>query len=107
MSSIPEVFQYDLTALYAETFTTGGATSNLIGSSPQGGENKESLSIESKCNKSTVNALGEVAVRCVILIATDGLYDMMTNEKAVDIAFNHWSNPAGAAEEMICQTGKK
>ena len=50
-------------------------------------------------------AVGEVAVRCVILIATDGLYDMMTNEKAVDIAFNHWSDPAAAAEEMLTQTG--
>ena len=52
-----------------------------------------------------MNAVGEVAVRCVILIATDGLYDMMTNEKAVDIAFNHWSDPAAAAEEMLTQTG--
>ena len=66
-------------------------------------ENKSETEILS--TKSLVNAVGEVAVRCVILIATDGLYDMMTNEKAVDIAFNHWSDPAAAAEEMLTQTG--
>ena len=66
-------------------------------------ENKSEVDIVS--TKSLVNAVGEVAVRCVILIATDGLYDMMTNEKAVDIAFNHWSDPAAAAEEMLTQTG--
>jgi serine/threonine protein phosphatase PrpC len=42
----------------------------------------------------------------VLLIATDGLYDMMDNEKAVGIAFKHWTDPAAAATEMIAETGK-
>lgn len=50
---------------------------------------------------------GEVAVRCCILVATDGLFDMMSNDAAVDIAFNHWSDPAAAAEEMIVKTGRE
>jgi serine/threonine protein phosphatase PrpC len=44
-------------------------------------------------------------VRCAILIATDGLYDMMSNERAVDLAFTHWGDPAAAAEELITETG--
>jgi serine/threonine protein phosphatase PrpC len=44
-------------------------------------------------------------VRCAILIATDGLYDMMSNERAVDLAFEHWGDPAAAAEELITETG--
>jgi serine/threonine protein phosphatase PrpC len=46
-----------------------------------------------------------VSVRCAILIATDGLYDMMSNERAVDLAFTHWGDPAAAAEELITETG--
>ena len=107
VSSIPEVFQYDLTALYAETCTTGGACPSSIplGTIPQTSDTENKSETEIVSTKSLVNAVGEVAVRCVILIATDGLYDMMTNEKAVDIAFNHWSDPAAAAEEMLTQTG--
>lgn len=54
-----------------------------------------------------MNSMGEVAVRCVLLVATDGVYDMMSNDDAVIIAFKHWGNPAAAAEEMIVETGRK
>lgn len=53
-----------------------------------------------------MNSMGEVAVRCVLLVATDGVYDMMSNDDAVVIAFKHWGNPAAAAEEMIVETGQ-
>mmetsp|Transcript_20476 Transcript_20476/g.19801 ORF Transcript_20476/g.19801 Transcript_20476/m.19801 type:complete len:570 (-) Transcript_20476:129-1838(-) len=82
VSSIPEITQYDLTALYDHQ------------DSP---DNKDS----SNC----IDSDGEVSVRCAILIATDGLYDMMSNERAVDVAFEHWGDPAAAAEELITETG--
>ena len=92
MSSIPEVFQYDLTALYAESCAVETKSSDSPGPLEDVGVTR-------------VNDLGEVAVRCVILVATDGLYDMMSNDKAVSIAFDHWGDPAAAAEQMIVETG--
>jgi hypothetical protein len=34
------------------------------------------------------------------------LYDMISNDDAVEIAFKHWGDPAAAAEEMIDKTGR-
>jgi hypothetical protein len=93
VSSIPEVFQYDLTALYAEECC--GELKTDGPSPPLGGP-----------GSCLLNSKGEAAIRCVILVATDGLYDMMSNERAVGIAFEHWSDPAAAAEKMIVETGE-
>jgi serine/threonine protein phosphatase PrpC len=49
---------------------------------------------------------GVAAVRCVILVATDGLFDMVNNERAIDIAFEHFGNPAGAADELVRESGE-
>lgn len=97
---MPEVFQYDLTALYAteeNNSETKNSDSQAVGI-PLDGEVRTRGLVRT-------NSLGEVAVRCVILVATDGLYDMMSNDDAVVIAFKHWGNPAAAAEEMIVETG--
>ena len=93
VSSIPEVFQYDLTALYGNEIYVESKENDCAG--PGSVQNGSVL---------TVPPL-EVAVRCVILVATDGLYDMMSNDKAVEIAFSHWGDPNAAAEEMIETTG--
>lgn len=45
-------------------------------------------------------------MRCVILVATDGLFDMVSNERAMDVAFEHFGNPAGAADELVCESGE-
>ena len=47
-----------------------------------------------------------VTVRSILLIATDGLFDMMSNERAVEIAFDHWGDPSRAAKQMVSETGK-
>ena len=47
-----------------------------------------------------------VTVRSILLIATDGLFDMMSNERAVEIAFDHWGDPSHAAKQMVSETGK-
>ena len=53
-----------------------------------------------------LNLPGLAAVRCVILVATDGLFDMVSNERAMDVAFEHFGNPAGAADELVCESGE-
>jgi hypothetical protein len=101
VSSIPEVFQYDLTALYAteeNNSETKTSDSQAVGT-PLDSETRTRGLVR-------MNSMGEVAVRCVILVATDGLYDMMSNDDAVVIAFKHWGDPAAAAEEMIVETGQ-
>jgi serine/threonine protein phosphatase PrpC len=45
-------------------------------------------------------------VRCVLLVATDGVYDMVSNDRAIDVAFKHWGDPAGAAKELVAEAGK-
>jgi serine/threonine protein phosphatase PrpC len=45
-------------------------------------------------------------VRCVLLVATDGVYDMISNDRAIDVAFKHWGDPAGAAKELVAEAGK-
>ena len=45
-------------------------------------------------------------IRCVLLVATDGLYDMLSNERAVGVAFDHWGDPASAAVELVKEAGK-
>ena len=99
VSAVPEVFQYDLTALYADDITAETKTkdSKAVGTALNGEVHRDMVLLET----------GEVAVRCCILVATDGLFDMMSNDAAVDIAFNHWSDPAAAAEEMIVKTGRR
>ena len=94
---MPEVFQYDLTALYADDVTAETKTkdSKAVGTALDGEVRRDMVPLDS-C---------EVAVRCIILVATDGLFDMMSNDAAVDVAFNHWGDPAAAAEEMLVQTG--
>ena len=47
-----------------------------------------------------------VTVRSVLLVATDGLYDMVGNERAMKIAFDHWGNPSRAAKQMVAESGK-
>lgn len=98
MSAIPEVFQYDLTALYADDITseTKNKDSKAHGTALDGDVRRDMVPLDG----------GEVAVRCIILVATDGLYDMISNDDAVDIAFKHWGDPAAAAEEMIVKTGR-
>ena len=49
---------------------------------------------------------GMVTVRSVLLVATDGLYDMVGNERAMKIAFDHWGNPSRAAKQMVAESGK-
>ena len=49
-------------------------------------------------------------MRCVILVATDGLFDMVSNERAMDVAFEHFGNPAGTADELVreeCGCGRE
>ena len=45
-------------------------------------------------------------MRCVLLVATDGLFDMVTNDRAIDLAFKHFGNPAGAADELVRESGE-
>ena len=45
-------------------------------------------------------------IRCVLLVATDGLYDMLSNERAVDVAFDNWGDPASAAVELVKEAGE-
>lgn len=95
------MFQYDLTALYAteeNNSETKTSDSQAVGT-PMDSETRTRGLVR-------MNSMGEVAVRCVILVATDGLYDMMSNDDAVVIAFKHWGDPAAAAEEMIVETGQ-
>ena len=96
------MFQYDLTALYADEakIESGKSDSQAVGIPMGGNEGGVARGI------TRINSEGEVAVRCVLLIATDGLFDMMTNDTAVSTAFKHWGNPAAAAAEMIVETGK-
>ena len=47
-----------------------------------------------------------MAIRCVLLVATDGLYDMLSNERAVNVAFAHWGDPASAAVELVKEAGE-
>ena len=98
VSAVPEVFQYDLTALYADDITAETKTSDskAVGTALGGKARRGMVPLDT----------GEVAVRCCILVATDGLFDMMTNDTAVDVAFRHWGDPAAAAEEMIDKTGR-
>ena len=49
---------------------------------------------------------GRAAVRCVLLVATDGVYDMVSNDSAIDVAFKHWGDPAGAAKELVTEAGE-
>lgn len=92
------MFQYDLTALYADDITseTKHKDSKAHGTALNGDVHRDMVPLDG----------GEVAVRCIILVATDGLYDMIGNDDAVDIAFKHWGDPAAAAEEMIVKTGR-
>ena len=39
------------------------------------------------------------------MVATDGLYDTMSNDRAIEVAFDHWGDPAGAAEQLISESG--
>ena len=45
-------------------------------------------------------------MRCVLLVATDGVYDMVSNDSAIDVAFKHWGDPAGAAKELVTEAGE-
>jgi serine/threonine protein phosphatase PrpC len=47
-----------------------------------------------------------MVIRCVLLVATDGLYDMLSNERAVGVAFDHWGDPASAAVELVKEAGE-
>lgn len=49
---------------------------------------------------------GRAAVRCVLLVSTDGVHDMVNNDHAVDVAFKHWGDPAGAAKELVAEAGE-
>lgn len=95
------MFQYDLTALYSDEIKVESTKSDsqAVGI-PMGGKDGPVVGI------TRISSEGEVAVRCVLLIATDGLFDMMTNDTAVSSAFKHWGNPAAAAAEMIVETGE-
>ena len=45
-------------------------------------------------------------MRCVLLVSTDGVHDMVNNDHAVDVAFKHWGDPAGAAKELVAEAGE-
>ena len=47
-----------------------------------------------------------MVIRCVLLVATDGLYDMLSNDRAVNVAFDHWGDPASAAVELVKEAGE-
>lgn len=53
----------------------------------------------------TLLIIGRVVVRTALLVATDGLYDMMSNDCAVEMAFGHWGDPAAAAEHLVSESG--
>ena len=103
VSSIPEVFQYDLTALYTDEIKVESQKSDSHAVGIPMGE-KDGAAAR---GITRISSEGEVAVRCVLLIATDGLFDMMTNDTAVATTFKHWGNPAAAAAEMIVETGER
>ena len=79
VSSVPDFFEYDLSSIGSAT-----ATSQLRG----------------KCGQ-------YVLVRSVLLIGTDGVYDMISNEAAIAMAFKHWGDPAAATEAIVDHTREK
>jgi serine/threonine protein phosphatase PrpC len=83
VSSVPEIFEYDLSALCTSSMACGVERGGNVG-----GEYKQ------------------VAVRSVLLIGTDGVYDMISNEAAVELAFKYWGDPAAATEAIVSHTGK-
>ena len=91
VSSEPEFFEYDLSTLRAQHPTSTGA--GVAGTS--GG------------NGSGVGGGRPVLVRTVLLIGTDGVYDMISNESAVSLAFKHWGDPAAATDAIVKHTGAR
>lgn len=84
VSSVPEIFQYDLSALCTSSMACG---------------------VE-RCSAERCGEYKQVAMRSVLLIGTDGVYDMISNEDAVALAFKHWGDPAAATEAIVSHTGK-
>ena len=79
VSSAPDFFEYDLSSI-----GNSSATTQLNG----------------KCGR-------HVLVRSVLLIGTDGVYDMISNEAAIAMAFKHWGDPAAATEAIVDHTREK
>ena len=112
VSSVPEFFEYDLSALC--TGSTGerrgsGNGSGKVGGGGSGGDGRGSGNGNSS-GSSSGKGEGEytqVAVRSVLLIGTDGVYDMISNEAAVELAFKYWGDPAAATEAIVTYTGRK
>jgi len=87
VSSEPEYFEYDLSTLLPSTTSSPVTGSDVAGSSGGGRH--------------------PVLVRTVLLIGTDGVYDMISNETAVSMAFKHWGDPAAATDAIVKQTGAR
>ena len=78
VSSVPDFFEYDLNSI------GNSATAQLHEHSGR-----------------------RMLVRSVLLIGTDGIYDMVSNEAAIAMAFNHWGDPAAATEAIVDHTREK
>ena len=81
VSSVPDFFEYDLNELHS---VGNSATAQLHEHSGR-----------------------RMLVRSVLLIGTDGIYDMISNEAAIAMAFNHWGDPAAATEAIVDHTREK
>jgi serine/threonine protein phosphatase PrpC len=92
VSSVPEFFEYDLSEVSSGTRSGGlGGLGGLSGSGGSGSGRQA----------------GRETVRSVLLIGTDGVYDMISNDAAVGMAFAHWGDPAGATDAIVSYTGKQ
>ena len=95
VSAVPEFFEYDLTDVCSSSLNT-----NRRG-------------IYTRYNSADLNASGKVyshmggtdhtqiVMRSVLLIGTDGVYDMITNEDAVDLAFKYWGDPGSFITNVV------
>ena len=83
VSSVPEFFEYDLSEVCSSSL-------NMHGRGRYTGDYNASGKIYSNIG-GTNNT--QIVMRSVLLIGTDGVYDMISNDDAVDLAFKYWGDP--------------
>ena len=95
VSSIPEIFEYDVTSLFLDHQEEESECHT---------EDYYRSSMKSRPSTS-VKPLS--TIRSVLLIATDGVYDMMSNDEATAIAFKYWGDPASGTDAIVARTSEK
>ena len=88
VSSVPEFFEYDLSEVCSSTLHVSGRGRYTYMNSAA------DINASGKpCSNSSGTDNTQIVMRSVLLIGTDGVFDMIANEDAVDLAFKYWGDP--------------